>query len=85
MPKQNVVKPLLGISRRGRRMAASASFFTAFHLLNTIANSTLVFNRLDWGEDLFTEGEKRYVEQLRRRIHDNGEICRKLGHRLRVD
>lgn len=51
-------------------------------MLDTISNYMLTFNHLEWGDDLLTEQEKKYLETIRLRIHNNGELVRKLGHSL---
>jgi hypothetical protein len=68
-----------------RRKAAAEVLFAGFHLMNTLNNSMLTFNRNDWGakDKLFTEAEIKYLEKIRKRNHESGEALRKLGWSLR--
>lgn len=68
---------------RARRRAAARVLFAAFGMLNTITNSLLKFDEMydQWGDTL-TPSEKKYLAQIKARLKDNGEACRKLAWRL---
>ena len=67
---------------RTKRRAAAKALFVGFSTCQWVANQTLVFNHLEWGDDLLLPNEKEYLEKIRRRIHDDGEALRKLGAKL---
>ena len=65
---------------KSRRRAAARVYFAAFGMLNTIVNHLLSFGE-EWG-DTFTPEERAYMRSLNKRLHDNGELCRKFAWRL---
>lgn len=68
--------------RRARRKAASKVLATTFLTLSAIANHALaLWPWQDW-DDTFTEKEKAYLEATRLQVHEAGERCRKLSHKL---
>lgn len=67
--------------QRYKRKAAGKVFLHLFAVLSNVSFQ-MMFNHLEWGDDLFTEGEKRYLKVLRGRINADAESCRKLGQRL---
>lgn len=54
------------------------------HLFSVMSNVSfqMAFNHLEWGEDVFTPSEKRYIDQLKSRIHTDAELCRRLALKL---
>lgn len=67
---------------RAKRKAVARVLLAGFSMCNTVANSVMVFNKLEWGDDVFTQKEKRYLEQVRKRIHNDGELLRKLAWKM---
>jgi hypothetical protein len=67
---------------RAKRKAASKVLLAAFGILNTVANSTLALWPSEAWSETFTEKERAYLERIRIRVHDDGELVRKLAHRL---
>lgn len=67
---------------RQKRKAASKVLLAAFGILNTVANSTLALWPNEAWSETFTDKERAYLEKVRLRVHDDGEMVRKLAHRL---
>jgi hypothetical protein len=65
-----------------KRKAASRVLYGAFLTVTHVQTTMLRFPFQDWGEDLFTEGEKEFLERHKKRLHREGEAIRILGHRL---
>lgn len=68
---------------KSRRRAAARVYFAAFGMLNTVVNHLLSFDEANdgWAET-FTPEERAYMRNLNKRLHDNGELCRKFAWRL---
>jgi hypothetical protein len=66
---------------RLKRRAAAKVFLHLFSVMTNVSHQ-MAFNHMDWGEDIFTPKERAYLEKLKLRIHDDGEMCRKFGQRL---
>lgn len=70
--------------KRYKRKAAAKVLLLAFGQLNTISNSVLIFGKTEneWGDGVFTDKEREYLDRVRTRLHDDGEALRKLAWRL---
>jgi hypothetical protein len=66
---------------RYKRKAAGKVFMFVFAALSNL-HYQLIFNHMDWGEDIFTPKEKEVIERLKERLNAEADLCRRIGHRL---
>lgn len=68
--------------QRYKRKAAAKVFFHLFSVMTNVMFQ-MQFNHLEWGDDVFTDKEKAYIDKLKTRINQDAEACRQLGQRLK--
>jgi hypothetical protein len=70
---------------RLKRKAASKVFFFVFAMLNNLCYQ-LHFSHLEWDlvdrDDLFSEKEQDIIDRMIKRLHNEAELCRRIGQRL---